>query len=75
MPKGEPKRKKLANVLQDLLIEKVVIREGNEVRKVSKAEAMVRAITLKAMKGDTKAFMTVVSMCQQSGQLNRSPSP
>src|SRR6185436_20899389 len=65
-PKGKPKgQKKLAAVFRDILNEQVSIREGDKVPKVSKVEAMFRAIALKAMKGDPKAFQTIVSFCQQ----------
>ena len=75
-PRGKPKgRKKLGTVLQAVLNEKVSIREGDAIRKVSKAEAMVRAVILKGMKGDPKAFATVIALCQQIGEFESDPEP
>jgi hypothetical protein len=43
-PKGRPKgRRKMGEIVDSVLAEKVTIREGNKVRKVSMAEATVRA--------------------------------
>jgi hypothetical protein len=73
-PKGKPKgQKKLGTIFRDILNEQVSIREGDKIRKVSKVEAMFRAVALKAMKGDPKSFQTIVSFCQQSGEFEAEP--
>jgi|RhiMetdeSRZDD1v2_1073273.scaffolds.fasta_scaffold1034092_1 Family of unknown function (DUF5681) len=75
-PKGRPKgRKKMADLLQDALDKRVPIREGDVLRKVSRAEAMILALILKAMKGDAKACATLIALTQQSGEFERDPQP
>src|SRR5687767_1436722 len=56
-PKGRPKpRDNLLTMLQRILTEKISLREGNQIRRVSKAEALVRSMIVGAMKGDPKAI-------------------
>jgi Family of unknown function (DUF5681) len=75
-PKGRPKgRKKMGTLLEDALCERISIREGDVVRKVSRAEAIILALILKAMKGDAKACATLIALTQQSGEFERDPQP
>jgi hypothetical protein len=75
-PKGRPKgRKKMGTLLQEALRERIPIREGDVVRKVSRAEAIILALILKAMKGDAKACATLIALTQQSGEFERDPQP
>ena len=62
-------------LLQDALNERISIREGDVVRKVSKAEAMVLALISKAIKGDAKAFSTLLAFAQQWGEFEKEPQP
>jgi hypothetical protein len=73
--KGSPKRKKMGTLLEDALRERISIREGDAVRKVSRAEAIILALILKAMKGDAKACATLIALTQQSGEFERDPQP
>ena len=60
-PNGRPKgRLNQRTLLRRLLLETVVIREGERLRKVTKFEAVHLTQVLKAMKGDTKAFKAIV---------------
>jgi len=52
-------------LLQDALNERISIREGDVVRKVSRAEAIVLALISKAIKGDAKAFSTLLAFKPQ----------
>ena len=62
-PKGRPKgAKSIATLLADILEEKITLREGDRVRRVSKAQAMLLAQTQKAIKGDTRAFDAVLKL-------------
>jgi hypothetical protein len=73
-PKGKPKgRKKMGTLLEDALRERISIREGDAVRKVSRAEAIILALILKAMKGDAKACATLIALTQQSGEFEKEP--
>jgi Family of unknown function (DUF5681) len=75
-PKGKPKgRKKMGTLLEDALRERISIREGDVVRKVSRAEAIILALILKAMKGDAKACTTLIALTQQSGEFERDLQP
>jgi hypothetical protein len=75
-PRGRPKgRKKMGELLQSVLNEQITIREGDTIRKVTRAEAAVRALTLKAMKGDAKACATLIELTKKSGEFERSPQP
>ncbi len=49
-------------MLMDILKETVTLREDDKVRTVSKGEAMLLAQTLKAMKGDTRAFEVILKL-------------
>ncbi|WP_454019153.1 DUF5681 domain-containing protein [Azospirillum sp. Marseille-Q6669] len=62
-PKGRPKKSRnLHTMLMDILKETVTLREDDKVRTVSKGEAMLLAQTLKAMKGDTRAFEVILKL-------------
>jgi hypothetical protein len=75
-PKGKPKgRKKMGTLLQDALSARISIREGDAVRKVSRAEAMILALISKALKGDAKACATLIALTHQSGEFERDPQP
>src|SRR6266568_1866566 len=75
-PKGRPKgRKKMGTLLEAVLSERVSIREGDKVRRVPRAEAMVRMLVMKATKGDAKAFATLITLSQQSGEFEKDPPP
>jgi hypothetical protein len=75
-PKGRPKgRKKMGMLLEEVLNERIPIREGDKIRKVSRAEAAVRALMQKALRGDAKAFATLIALTQQSGEFERDPQP
>jgi hypothetical protein len=70
--KGRPKgRKKMFALLQDALDKRILIREGDSVRKVSTREAIILALMSKALKGDTKTFATIIALTQQSGEFER----
>ena len=55
-------------MLQRILTEKISLREGNQIRRVSKAEALVRSMILGAMKGDSKAISTLFKITFENAQ-------
>jgi Family of unknown function (DUF5681) len=72
--KGRPKgRKNMLSILDAVLKEPVLIRKGNVVRKVSTAEAIMRALAVKAMKGDAKANARIMEWCAKSGEFDQPP--
>jgi len=61
-PKGRPTgAKNLITVLEEELQAKVPIKELGKSKKVTKQEAMVKALMLKAIQGDVKAINAVVA--------------
>ena len=55
-PKGRPKGKKnLATVLDGILNERIRIKEGDKILKITKGEAMLKRLVQKALNGDVKA--------------------
>ena len=61
-PRGRPKgRKNFQTILNEILSQKVTIREGDKIRKVTKAEAVAMTLTNHAMKGNAKAITTLLA--------------
>jgi hypothetical protein len=72
-PKGRPKhRKNISTVFREVLNENIKIKEGDKIKTVSKAEAMVRGTVLKALKGDTKSVMMVLELDEKIQQEQKS---
>ena len=61
--KGRPKgTKNLKTDLLEELQEKVLVREGSTEKQISKQRAMVKSLTAKAIKGDTRAITILYTM-------------
>jgi hypothetical protein len=74
--KGRPKgRKNFDTMLQEILNEPVTIREGDTVRRVPRMEAVSRAFILSAMKGNPKAYTTLVDIARQYSEAPPSDGP
>ena len=73
-PKGIPNLKSLFN---QILKEQISLREGSDVRKVTKAEALIRGLVLGALKGDARSIGALFRLAEQTGQFeeekNNSP--
>jgi hypothetical protein len=55
--KGRPKKSRnLKSDLLDELAERIAVREGSRTRRISKQRAMVKALVLKGLKGDSAAI-------------------
>lgn len=63
----------MGELLQAVLNERIPIREGDKICKVSRAEATVRALMQKALRGDAKAFVTLIALTQRSGEFEKEP--
>lgn len=62
-PKGRPKgAKSLKTVLEDEFYEKVLLKENGKTKKVSKLQAMIKALIAKAIKGDNKSAVTLFNV-------------
>ena len=70
--KGSQNFKTLFN---KILKEEVSLREGAGVRKVSKAEALMRGLIVGALKGDTRSLGTLFRFAEQTGQFDEPATP
>ena len=62
-PKGRPKgTKNLKTDLIEELGEKILVREGDQARQVSKQRAVVKTLMARTLKGDTRAASLLLSM-------------
>jgi Family of unknown function (DUF5681) len=69
-PSGRPKgSQNLQTLFHKILNERIPLREGARVRKVSKAEAVMRGLVIGAMKGEPRSVMTLFRIAEQTGQL------
>ena len=69
-PSGRPKgSQSLETLFHKILNEQIPLREGAQVRNVSKAEAVMRGLVIGAMKGDARSVMTLFRLVEQTGQL------
>ena len=68
-PKGRPKgRKNLSTHLYRILNERILIKEGDKVCKITKGEAMLKSLMQKALKGDAKAVNLMMVALRQFGE-------
>jgi hypothetical protein len=68
-PSGRAKgSQNLKTLFNKILKEQVSLREGSEVRKVSKAEAIMRGLIVGALKGDGRSMGTLFRFAEQTGQ-------
>ena len=66
--RGRPKgTKNIATHLNEILQERISVREGGKVRTMTKAEAMLQKMAHKAMMGDSKALSSIIAMARMSG--------
>ncbi|MGD9713463.1 MAG: DUF5681 domain-containing protein [Thermomicrobiales bacterium] len=70
-PSGRPKGgQNLKTLFHKILKEEVSLREGADVRKVTKAEAVMRGLVIGALKGDTRSMGTLFRLAEQTGQFD-----
>jgi hypothetical protein len=75
-PNGRPKgRKNMGDLLQEAFDKRIPIRQGETVRKVSTAEAIILAFVSKALKGDAKAFAKLFDLARLGGEFRQDPRP
>lgn len=67
-PSGRPKgSQNLKTIFEKILKEEVSLREGNDVRKVTKAEALMRGLVVGALRGDQRNVVTLLRIAEQAG--------
>jgi hypothetical protein len=68
-PSGRPKgSKNLKTLFQKILNEEVSLRDGEGVKKVSKAEAVLRSVVVGALKGDTRSLGMLLRLAEATGE-------
>jgi hypothetical protein len=68
-PSGRAKgSQNLKTIFNKVLDEEISLREGSEVKKVSKAEALVRGMVVGALKGDQRNLSMLFRLAEQAGQ-------
>lgn len=69
-PKGRPKESaSLASTLEKALSEKVEVRDGDRIRKMTKAEVMIQSLLARGIKGDQQAMSTLFRLMKDVGQI------
>jgi hypothetical protein len=75
-PSGRAKgSQNLKTLFNKILKEQVQLREGVDVRKVSKAEAIMRGLVIGALKGDSRSMSTLLRLAEQVGQFEEPHEP
>lgn len=73
-PGGRQKgSKNLKTLFCQILNEEVSLREGAELRKVTKGEAILRGLVVGALKGDPRNLLTLFKLAEQTGQFEDKP--
>jgi hypothetical protein len=73
-PLGRPKgSKNLRKAFEEILTDKVTIREGNKRRRITRLEAVFRVCTEQAIKGNHRAIRTVCETATTFGLLDERP--
>lgn len=67
-PSGRSKgNENLKTIFNKILKEEVSLREGSNVRKVSKAEAVLRGVVVGALRGDPRSLVMLLRLAEQAG--------
>lgn len=66
--------KNMGTLLQDILDEKIVVREGDREKKITRKEAWFRQLVNKALKGDARATTTLFGLQKELGHMEREPN-
>jgi Family of unknown function (DUF5681) len=67
-PRGRPKgRANLQDIVKDVLFEKLEVRVGERTQKLPSVSALMRTAMNRALKGDHKFLMAVISFIRLSG--------
>src|SRR5687767_5495551 len=62
--------KNLKTLFNKILAEEVSLREGANIRKVSKAEAVLRGLIVNALKGEARSVATLFRLAEQTGHFD-----
>ncbi len=74
-PSGRPRGSQNFNTLfNKILNEEISLREGSDIKKLSKAEAIVRGVVIGALKGDVRNVAILFRLAEQAGQFQEPTS-
>jgi hypothetical protein len=74
-PSGRAKASQnLKTLFNKVLDEEISLRDGAEVKKISKAEAVVRGVVIGALKGDPRNVAMLFRLAEQAGQFQDASS-
>ena len=60
-------------LLDKVLNEQIPLIDGNQSRKVTKAEAITRRLVIGALKGDSRSLMALMRIAEMTGQFEEAP--
>ena len=73
-PKGRPRgARNLRTAVREALQEKVEVREGGRMRKISKMDAIIQVTINKGLKGDPKGLAAIVQLARMTGLMDEEP--
>ena len=74
-PSGRRKgSKNIRTIFEQILKEEISLREGGVTKKITKAEAIVRALVHGAIKGESSSQQNLFRLAQQIGQFEEAPA-
>src|SRR5258705_12228236 len=74
-PSGRAKgSQNLKTLFNKVLNEEISLRDGSDVKKISKAEAVVRSVVVGALKGDPRNLAILFRLAEQAGQFQDASS-
>jgi hypothetical protein len=75
-PKGRRKgQRNIHTVLDEALSQRIVIREGDRTRSLTKLDAVILTMVNAALKGDAKAQASLITMMRSLGLIGEPPQP
>jgi len=75
-PSGRPRGSQNFKTLLDRILKEVIpLLDGEQHRKVSKAEAITRRLVIGALKGDSRSQITLFRLAEITGQFEQPPEP
>ena len=74
-PSGRRKgSKNIRTIVEQILREEISLRDGGVTKKITKAEAIVRALVHGAIKGESSSQQNLFRLAQQIGQFEEAPA-
>jgi uncharacterized protein DUF5681 len=74
-PSGRAKgSQNLKTLFNKVLDEEISLRDGADVKRITKAEAVVRGVVVGALKGDPRNMAMLLRLAEQAGQFQDAPS-